>query len=57
MRKVPKPVRQAMAYVMNRPSFVESVFKGRGEPAYHLTPKQVFPGGADSYVQHWQGNE
>ncbi|WP_135667435.1 ABC transporter substrate-binding protein [Halorhabdus rudnickae] len=55
MEKVPKPVRQAMAYVLTREDFVESVFKGRGEAAYHLTPKQVFPGGAEGYDSNYQG--
>jgi peptide/nickel transport system substrate-binding protein len=55
MREVPKAVRQAMAYVVNQDQFVESVFKGRGEGAYHLSPKQVFPGGADAYDSHYQG--
>jgi peptide/nickel transport system substrate-binding protein len=55
MQEVPKPVREAMAYVINREQFVESVFKGRGAPAFHLTPTQVFPGGADAYRSHWQG--
>jgi len=55
MENVPKPVRKAMAYVMTRDDFVESVFKGRGESAYHLTPPQVFPGGGDGYANHWQG--
>ncbi|RJX47558.1 ABC transporter substrate-binding protein [Halonotius pteroides] len=54
MESVPKPVRQAMAYAMARDDFVESVFKGRGESAYHLTPPQVFPGGGEEYVDHWQ---
>ncbi|MDL0141010.1 ABC transporter substrate-binding protein, partial [Halobacterium salinarum] len=30
MTKVPKPVRKAMAYVINREQFVSDVFKGRG---------------------------
>lgn len=55
LENVPKPVREAMAYVINRPQFVESVFKGRGASAYHLTPTQVYPGGADAYQSHWQG--
>ncbi|WP_136689873.1 ABC transporter substrate-binding protein [Halorhabdus amylolytica] len=54
MEKVPKPVRQAMAYVITREDFVESVFKGRGEAAFHLTPKQVFPGGAEGYESNYQ---
>ncbi|WP_158855149.1 ABC transporter substrate-binding protein [Halorhabdus sp. CUG00001] len=54
MEKVPKPVREAMAYVLTREDFVESVFKGRGEAAYHLVPKQVFPGGAEGYDSNYQ---
>ncbi|MFB6200613.1 MAG: ABC transporter substrate-binding protein [Halorhabdus sp.] len=55
MEKVPKAVREAMAYVLTREDFVKSVFKGRGEAAYHLTPKQVFPGGAEGYKANYQG--
>ncbi len=55
MEKVPKAVRQAMAYVTNREQFVNDVFKGRGVPAYHLTPPQVYPGGVSAYNSHWQG--
>ncbi|CCQ33939.1 Dipeptide ABC transporter dipeptide-binding domain containing protein [Halorhabdus tiamatea SARL4B] len=55
MEEVPKPVREAMAYVLTREDFVESVFKGRGEAAYHLLPKQVFPGGAENYDANYQG--
>ena len=54
MQKVPKPVRQAMAYVVNHDQFVKSVFKGRGESAFHLQPPQIFQGGAEGYKQHWQ---
>lgn len=54
MEKVPKAVRQAMAYVINRPQFVDNVFKGRGAGAYHLTPTQIYPGGADTYTSHWK---
>lgn len=54
MQEVPKPVRQAMAYVVNHDQFIQSVFKGRGESAFHLEPPQVFQGGAEAYKQHWQ---
>jgi len=54
MQEVPEAVRRAMAYVVNKDQFVQSVFKGRGEGAFHLTPKQVFPGGAQGYDDHWQ---
>jgi ABC-type transport system substrate-binding protein len=55
MEEVPKAVRQAMAYVINREAFVKNVFKSRGAGAYHLTPTQIYPGGADAYQEHWQG--
>lgn len=55
MEKVPEAVRKAMAYVINHEQFVKSVFKGRGEPAFHLQPPQVFPGGAEAYDKHYQG--
>ncbi|MCD2203034.1 ABC transporter substrate-binding protein [Halobacterium sp. KA-6] len=55
MEKVPKAVRQAMAYVVNREQFVSNVFKERGAGAYHLEPPQVFPGGQSAYDQHYQG--
>jgi peptide/nickel transport system substrate-binding protein len=54
MEKVPKPVRQAMAYVINREQFVDDVFKSRGAPAVHLTPPQIFPGGQSGYDDNWQ---
>lgn len=56
MEKVPKAVRQAMGYVINRRQFVRSVFKGRGAPAFHLDPAQIYPGGAEAYQAHWQGS-
>ncbi|WP_411964968.1 ABC transporter substrate-binding protein [Haloferax sp. YSMS24] len=46
MSKVPKPVRQAFAYVLNQDRMVEDVFKGRGSPAYIFTPPTIYPGGA-----------
>jgi peptide/nickel transport system substrate-binding protein len=55
MERVPKAVRQAMAYVVNREQFVTNIFKNRGAGAYHLSPPEVFPGGADAYREHWQG--
>ena len=56
VREVPTAVRRAMAYVINREQFVDSVFKGRGAAAFHLTPTQIYPGGAEAYQNHWQGN-
>jgi peptide/nickel transport system substrate-binding protein len=48
MQKVPKPVRQAFAYVMNQEQMVEEVFKNRGNASYTLTPPTIFPGGAQN---------
>lgn len=55
MEKVPKAVRQAMAYVINHEQFISNVFKNRGASAFHLQPPQIFAGGADGYAKHWQG--
>ncbi|MFB6086547.1 MAG: ABC transporter substrate-binding protein [Halodesulfurarchaeum sp.] len=54
MEAVPKPVRKAFAYAMNQELLVNEVFKGRGLPAYHLTPPGIYPHGADKYRQHAQ---
>jgi peptide/nickel transport system substrate-binding protein len=51
---VPKPVRQAVAYVTNQEQLASQVFKGRQAPAYHLTPPLVYPGGGNAYDQHVQ---
>jgi peptide/nickel transport system substrate-binding protein len=55
MEEVPKAVREAMALVINQDQFVQSVFKGRGEPAYHLQPPAIFHNGASNYRDHYQG--
>jgi peptide/nickel transport system substrate-binding protein len=49
---VPKPVRQAVAYVTNQEQLSSQVFKNRQSPAYHLTPPLVYPGGGNAYDQH-----
>ena len=49
---VPKPVRQAVAYVTNQEQLASQVFKNRQSPAYHLTPPLVYPGGGNAYDQH-----
>lgn len=56
MEEVPKPVRQALAYVANQQLLTEQVFKGRGVPAYHFTPPSIYPGGANAYEQHAKGS-
>ncbi len=50
--QVPKPVRQATAYVANQETFVSQGFRNLGQPAYHFTPPSVFPGGAEAYDAH-----
>ncbi|UPM43623.1 ABC transporter substrate-binding protein [Halocatena salina] len=53
---VPKPVRQAIAYLFNTESYVKQVYKNRRIPAYHLTPSLVYPGGPDAADTHVQEN-
>ncbi|MFC4450362.1 ABC transporter substrate-binding protein [Halorussus aquaticus] len=47
--RVAKPVRRAVAYVLNQQMQVEKVHEGRGERAAHLTPPNVYPGGNSAY--------
>lgn len=56
MAKVPTPVRKAFAYVANQQQLTQQVFKGRGDPAYHFTPKPIYPGGQKRYTQHAKKN-
>ena len=56
MATIPKPVRQAFAYVANQEQLVQSVFKGRGKASYHFTPPSIYPGGANAYTQHAEQN-
>lgn len=46
---VPKPVRQAFAWAMDQHHLAQVIFKNRSEPAYHITPPAVFPGGREAY--------
>lgn len=50
--QVPKPVRKAVAYVLNQQVQVEEVHEGRGKRAAHLTPPNVYAGGAEAYQSH-----
>ena len=43
-QKVPKAVRQAVAYATDQESLATNVFKDRQAPAYHLTPPLIYPG-------------
>jgi ABC-type oligopeptide transport system substrate-binding subunit len=56
MANVPVPVRKAFAYAANQQQLTQQVFKGRGVPAYHFTPKPIYPGGVQQYEQHAQQN-
>ncbi|WP_436928700.1 ABC transporter substrate-binding protein [Halosimplex halobium] len=41
--EVPLAVRRAFAYAMNQHDIAESVYKGTGKPAYHITPPAPYP--------------
>lgn len=47
--KVPKAVRQAVAYVTNQAEFIDRAFGGRATEAVSLTPPRMWPGGFDAY--------
>lgn len=54
--QVPKPVRQAIAYITDHSELIEVVFKQRGEEAFSFTPPGMWPGGDESYqnfVDDW----
>ena len=46
---VSRPVRQAVAYVLDKEQVVDDVFAGRGTPAYSFLPPGIWPTGADGY--------
>ncbi|MFC4544294.1 ABC transporter substrate-binding protein [Halosolutus amylolyticus] len=53
---VPKPVREAVAYVTNHEEFIEDVLLNRGFPAFSFTPPAMWPTGQDGYegwVDEW----
>jgi ABC-type transport system substrate-binding protein len=56
MSKVPKPVRQAFAYVANQQQIVEQIAKNREQPAYYFTPSSIFPGGQSAYEKSAKQN-
>ncbi|WP_415379250.1 ABC transporter substrate-binding protein [Halosimplex sp. TS25] len=57
-KEVPLAVRRAFAYAMNQHEIAESVAKGTGKPAYHITPPAPYPtfedgqSGEESYDAH-----
>ncbi|MES3160920.1 MAG: ABC transporter substrate-binding protein, partial [Halorubrum sp.] len=48
-RNVSRPVRQAVAFVLDKEQVVEDVFAGRGTPAYSFLPPGIWPTGAEGY--------
>ncbi|SDR28175.1 ABC transporter substrate-binding protein [Natronobacterium texcoconense] len=46
---VPRPVRQAIAYVVDHETLIQTLFEGRGDEAFTFTPSGMWPGGADAY--------
>lgn len=49
--RVPKPVRQAVAYVTDHEEIVQDVFAGRGVEAFSFLPPALMPMDADEYNQ------
>jgi len=47
--EVDRPVRQAIAYLINQENIAEQAVRGQGTPAYFLTPPAAFPGGVEAY--------
>jgi ABC-type transport system substrate-binding protein len=52
MAAVPKPIRQAVAHVTNQTQLNADVFADRNEPATHVTPPTIYPGGPSQYTSH-----
>ncbi|UPV74062.1 ABC transporter substrate-binding protein [Halorussus limi] len=50
--QVEKPVRQAIAYVLNQQTQIEEVHAGRGSRAAHITPPGIYLGGNSAYRDH-----
>ncbi|WP_435180622.1 ABC transporter substrate-binding protein [Halorussus sp. AFM4] len=56
MQNVAEPVRKATAYALNQQNVIDTIFKGRGQPAYHYTAPPTYPGGQKAYTQHAKQN-
>lgn len=52
--KVPKPVRQAVAYVQSQMTFANQIRTDPVKQAYFFTPPGLFPGGPSNYNQRAQ---
>ncbi|ELY51028.1 ABC transporter substrate-binding protein [Natronococcus jeotgali] len=48
---VPRPVRQAIAYVVNHEELIQDVLSERGFEAFSFTPPRMWPTGDDGYDQ------
>lgn len=47
--KVERPVREAIAYLIDQETVAETAVRGQGQAAYFLTPPAAFPDGASNY--------
>jgi len=50
MERVPKPVREAVAYVFSQQTFINDIYPEPAQPAYNFTPPSIFPGGPEEYT-------
>ncbi len=48
--KVERPVRRAIAHLVDQETIVDSAARGQGQPAYFLTPPTAFPEGPGNYA-------
>ncbi len=58
-RHVPRPVRQAVAYVTDHEELIEDIFEGRGVEAFSFTPPGIWPTGNEGYeawLDEWPYN-
>ncbi len=54
--QTPKPVRQAIAHLLNHQELVSVIFADRGSEAFSFTPPGIWPTGTDGYnefVDNW----
>ncbi|WP_135821812.1 ABC transporter substrate-binding protein [Halostella litorea] len=49
---VEKPVRQAIAYVINQQQFTDEIYNGPAVTAANFTPPAIYPGGQTAYNSH-----
>ncbi len=56
LERVPKEVREAFAYAINRDQFVEEALDGPFDPGSHHFPPSIFPGGVEEAEAHAEEN-